>query len=65
MLLDFRTTMVTDGNADRAEEEHAATLIAFCSKFVDIASSEELMARLATGKRTRSPPSPRLPTGLA
>jgi ureidoacrylate peracid hydrolase len=46
MLLDFRTTMVTDCNADHTDEEHAATLIAFCSKFGDIASSDELIARL-------------------
>lgn len=47
MLLDFRTTMVSDGNADHTEEEHAATLLAFCSKFGDVASSEDLIARLA------------------
>jgi ureidoacrylate peracid hydrolase len=51
MLLDFRTSMVTDCNADHTEEEHAATLIAFCSKFGDIASSEELITRLATWKK--------------
>ena len=47
MLLDFRTTMVSDCNADHTEEEHAATLIAFCSKFGDVASSGDLIARLA------------------
>jgi ureidoacrylate peracid hydrolase len=47
MLLDFRTTMVSDCNADHTEEEHAATRIAFCSKFGDVASSGDLIARLA------------------
>ena len=47
MLLDFRTTMVSDCNADHTEEEQAATLIAFCSKFGDVASSGDLIARLA------------------
>ncbi len=47
MLLNFRTTMVTDGTADHTEEEHNATLVAFCSKFGDIASSEELIAQMA------------------
>lgn len=46
MLLDFRTTMVSDCNADHTDEEHAATLIAFCSKFGDVASSDDLIARL-------------------
>jgi nicotinamidase-related amidase len=46
MLLDFRTTMVTDANADHTDEEHNATLVAFCSKFGDIATTDELIARL-------------------
>jgi ureidoacrylate peracid hydrolase len=55
MLLDFRTTMVTDCNADHTEEEHAATLIAFCSKFGDVASSEDLIARLVKPTRQAKP----------
>ena len=35
MLLNFRMTMVSDCNADHTEEEHAATLVAFRSKFGD------------------------------
>jgi ureidoacrylate peracid hydrolase len=46
MLLDFRTTMVTDANADHTDEEHNATLVAFCSKFGDIAATDDLIARL-------------------
>jgi nicotinamidase-related amidase len=46
MLLDFRTTMVSDANADHTEDEHNATLVAFCSKFGDVASTDELIARL-------------------
>jgi ureidoacrylate peracid hydrolase len=46
MLLDFRTTMVSDANADHTEDEHNATLVAFCSKFGDVASTDDLIARL-------------------
>ncbi len=49
MLLDFRTTMVSDCNADHTDEEHNATLTAFCSKFGDVASTDDLVARLAKG----------------
>jgi isochorismate hydrolase len=38
--------MVTDANADHTDEEHNATLVAFCSKFGDIATTDELIARL-------------------
>jgi nicotinamidase-related amidase len=46
MLVDFRTTMVSDANADHTEDEHNATLVAFCSKFGDVASTDDLIARL-------------------
>jgi len=46
MLLDFRTTMVSDANADHTEDEHNATLVAFCRKFGDVASTDDLIARL-------------------
>jgi ureidoacrylate peracid hydrolase len=51
MLLDFRTTMVTDCNADHTDEEHNATLVAFCSKFGDIASTDELILRLTEARQ--------------
>jgi nicotinamidase-related amidase len=46
MLLDFRTTMVSDANADHTDAEHNATLINFCINFGDVASTDDLLARL-------------------
>ena len=46
MLLDFRTTMVSDCNADRSDAAHNATLVNFCSSFGDVASCADLVARL-------------------
>jgi nicotinamidase-related amidase len=48
MLLDFRTTMVSDANADLDDAEHNATLINFCINFGDVASTDDLVARLQT-----------------
>lgn len=50
MLLDFRTTMVSDANADHTDEEHNATLINFCINFGDVASTDDLVARLQTSQ---------------
>lgn len=53
MLLDFRTTMVSDANADESDMQHNATLMKFCTTFGDVASTDELVARLQpaqTGK---------------
>lgn len=38
--------MVSDANADHTEDQHNATLVAFCSKFSDVASTGDLIARL-------------------
>lgn len=46
MLLDFRTTMVSDANADHNDAEHNATLINFCINFGDVASTDDLVTRL-------------------
>jgi len=46
MLLDFRTTMVSDANADHTDAEHNATLINFCINFGDVAATGDLVARL-------------------
>lgn len=46
MLLDFRTTMISDANADHTDEEHNATLINFCINFGDVATTDELVRRL-------------------
>jgi ureidoacrylate peracid hydrolase len=47
MLLNFRTTMISDCNADHTDEEHNATLISFCINFGDVASCEDLIKRLS------------------
>ncbi|HSD44020.1 MAG TPA: isochorismatase family cysteine hydrolase [Burkholderiales bacterium] len=46
MLLDFRTTMVSDANADHSDAEHNATLINFAINFGDVASTDDLVKRL-------------------
>jgi nicotinamidase-related amidase len=46
MLLDFRTTMVSDANADLTDAVHNATLINFCINFGDVTSTDELVGRL-------------------
>ena len=45
MLLDFRTTMVSDATADHTDAEHNATLINFCINFGDVTTTDELIAR--------------------
>jgi ureidoacrylate peracid hydrolase len=52
MLLDFRTTMVSDANADESDALHNATLTKFCTTFGDIASTDELIARLSPARST-------------
>lgn len=47
MMLDFRTIMVTDGNAANSDEEHNASLIAFYLTFGDIMDTEMLCACIA------------------
>jgi ureidoacrylate peracid hydrolase len=46
MLLNFRTTMVSDANADHTDAEHNATLINFCINFGDVAATDDIIARL-------------------
>lgn len=45
MLLDFRTTMISDATADHTDAEHNATLINFCINFGDVTPTDELVAR--------------------
>jgi ureidoacrylate peracid hydrolase len=53
MMLNFKTLMVTDGNAATTDEDHAASLIAFYLTFGDIMSTDMLIACLErnAGKR--------------
>ena len=46
MMLNFRTIMVTDGNAAVTDEDHNASLIAFYLTFGDIMSTDQLIACL-------------------
>ncbi|OYU49238.1 MAG: hypothetical protein CFE31_07685 [Rhizobiales bacterium PAR1] len=46
MMLNFRTIMVTDGNAAANDEEHNASLIAFYLTFGDIMDTDMLVACL-------------------
>jgi ureidoacrylate peracid hydrolase len=55
MLLDFRTTMVSDANADHTDAEHNATLINFCINFGDVASTDDLVGRLSTAGGAGTP----------
>jgi ureidoacrylate peracid hydrolase len=46
MMLNFRTVMVTDGNAAMTDEDHNAALIGFYLTFGDIMSTDMLIACL-------------------
>ena len=46
MMLNFRTVMITDGNAAVTDEDHNASLCAFYLSFGDIMSTEMLVALL-------------------
>ncbi len=53
MMLNFRTIMVTDGNAAATDEDHNASLIAFYLTFGDIMSTDMLIACLRRNARDR------------
>ena len=46
MMLNFKTIMVTDANAATTDEDHSASLIAFCLSFGDIMSTDMLIGCL-------------------
>lgn len=51
MMLNFRTIMVTDGNAAITDEEHNASLIALYLNFADIMSTDQLIACIERNAR--------------
>jgi ureidoacrylate peracid hydrolase len=53
MMLNFKTIMVTDGNAAATDEDHNASLIAFYLTFGDIMSTDRLIACLKRNARKR------------
>jgi ureidoacrylate peracid hydrolase len=53
MMLNFKTIMVTDGNAAMTDEDHAASLISFYLTFGDIMSTDTLIECLKRDARER------------
>jgi ureidoacrylate peracid hydrolase len=54
MMLNFRTIMVTDGNAAVTDEEHNASLIAFYLNFGDVMSTDLLVTCIERNARLAS-----------
>ncbi len=52
MMLNFKTIMVTDGNAAVTDEDHNASLCAFYLMFGDIMSTDMLIGCLARNARS-------------
>jgi ureidoacrylate peracid hydrolase len=48
-MLDYQTIMVADANAGRSEQENRATFSTFLQSFGDVATSEDVSARLRAG----------------
>ncbi len=55
MMLNFKTIMVTDGNAAATDEDHNASLIAFYLTFGDIMSTDMLIGCLKRNAGKRAP----------
>jgi ureidoacrylate peracid hydrolase len=51
MMLNFKTIMVTDGNAASTDEDHNGALIGFYLTFGDIMSTDMLISRLERNSR--------------
>ena len=51
MMLNFRTVMVSDGNAANNDQEHASSLIAFYLNFGDVLTTDEAIAGLRSTAR--------------
>ncbi|HXW29054.1 MAG TPA: isochorismatase family protein [Xanthobacteraceae bacterium] len=54
MMLNFKTIMVSDGDAARTDAEHNATLASFYSVFGDVMDTDFLIARLEVNAATRA-----------
>jgi len=52
MMLNFRTVMVSDCNAASTLQAHVATLDNFLEFFGDVLNADEVLQRLAPGKKT-------------
>jgi ureidoacrylate peracid hydrolase len=54
MMLDYRVTMISDGNATWTDEEHAATLNSFLLFFGDVMTTDEAIAKLVPAMSRKS-----------
>lgn len=54
MMLDYRVTMLSDGNAALNDAEHAAALNTFAMFFGDVMTTDEAVARLAPVEKRKS-----------
>jgi ureidoacrylate peracid hydrolase len=50
MMCNFKTIMVSDGNAAGNDQEHANSLIAFYLNFGDVQTTDEVIAHMRAGK---------------
>jgi len=46
MMLNFKTTMITDANASRSDEDHNNALNALVRVFADVVSTDDMIARI-------------------
>jgi ureidoacrylate peracid hydrolase len=53
MMLNFRTVMVSDGNAAATDRDHGNSLAAFYLTFGDVLTTDEVIGRLAAPARQR------------
>jgi len=53
-MLNFRTVMVSDGNAANSRDEHDAALAAFYNAFGDVMDTEMVIAALNLGRAARA-----------
>ena len=51
MMLNFKTIMVSDGNAAANDQEHANSLVAFYLNFGDVQTTDELIAGMRVAAR--------------
>ncbi len=54
MMLNFRTIMVSDGNAAGSDEAHNASLASFWGTFGDVQSTDELIAQFGSAEVSSS-----------
>jgi ureidoacrylate peracid hydrolase len=54
MMTNFRTIMVSDGNAAMSQAEHEASLAAFYNIFGDVMDTDMLVAALERGRKAKA-----------